>query len=135
MKPAFADTSYYLALMNSHDRFHRLACRWTSDFQGTTVTTAWVIAELANSMSRATNRPFFLSLLKDLQTDTRVTIVPSTEELFDRGLDLFAHRLDKDWSLTDCISFLVMKDHGMQDAAAFDQHFVQAGFNVIIPRE
>lgn len=68
MNAVFADTSYYLALVNSLDRFHPAACRWTSDFAGTSVTTAWVIAELANSMSRAVNRPFFLSLLHDLQT-------------------------------------------------------------------
>jgi hypothetical protein len=96
MKPVFADTSCYLALVNSLDRFHSAACRWTSDFVGASVTTAWVIAELANSMSQASNRPFFLSLLHDLQSDARVKIVPPTKELFDRGLDLYSHRLDKD---------------------------------------
>ena len=132
MKTVFADTSYYLALVNSLDRFHHAACRWTTDFAGASVTTAWVITELANSMCQTSNRPFFLSLLHDLQSDARVTIVPPTKELFDRGLDLYSHRPDKDWSLTDCISFLVMEDHGLQDAASLDHHFAQAGYNVLI---
>ena len=132
MKAVFADTSYYLALVNSLDRFHSATCRWTSSFVGTSVTTAWVVSELANAMSQACNRPFFLSLLHDLRTDGRVTIVPPTKELYDRGLDLYAHRLDKDWSLTDCISFLVMEDHRLQDVATLDRHFAQAGFNILI---
>ncbi|HEY4759968.1 MAG TPA: PIN domain-containing protein [Thermoguttaceae bacterium] len=134
MKAVFADTSYYLALINSLDQYHSAVCQWTSVFAGTSVTTAWVIAELANAMSQTGNRPFFLSLLRDLQTDARVTIVPPTKELFDRGLDLYSRRPDKDWSLTDCISFLVMEEHGLRDAATLDRHFAQAGFDVLIQR-
>jgi uncharacterized protein len=132
MSVVFADTSYYLALVNSNDRFHAAACRWTTDFAGTSVTTAWVIAEVANSMCHASNRPFFLSLLRDLRTDARVMVIPPTAELFNRGLDLYSRRLDKDWSLTDCISFLVMEDRRLRDAATLDHHFAQAGFNVLI---
>jgi predicted nucleic acid-binding protein len=135
MKAVFADTSYYLALVNSLDQHHAAACQWTSSFSGTSVTTAWVIAELANAMSQSANRPFFLSLLRDLQNDARVAIVPPTTEMFDRGLDLFSRRSDKDWSLTDCISFLVMQDRGLTDAASLDHHFSQAGFNIVIPGE
>lgn len=134
MKAVFAGTSYYLALINSLDQHHSTVCKWTSGFAGTSITTAWVIAELGNAMSQTDNRPFFLSLLRDLQTDARVTIVPPTKELFDRGLDLYSRRSDKDWSLTDCISFLVMEEHGLNEAATLDHHFVQAGFNVLIPR-
>jgi uncharacterized protein len=133
MKAVFADTSYYLALVNSLDQYHSVACRWTSTFSGTSVTTAWVITELANAMSHSENRPFFLSLLRDLENDARVTIVSPSKEMFDRGLDLFSSRPDKDWSLTDCISFLVMEERGLRDAATLDRHFSQAGFNVLIP--
>ena len=135
MKAVFADTSYYLALTNSLDQHHAAVCQWTSAFAGTSVTTAWVISELASAMSQSVNRPFFLSLLRDLQTDARVTIVPPSKELFDRGIDLFSQRTDKEWSLTDCISFLVMQDHGLKEAATLDHHFIQAGFNVLIPRQ
>ncbi len=135
MKAVFADTSYYLALINSTDQYHSAVCQWTSEFAGTSLTTAWVICELANAMSQSVNRPFFLSLIRDLQTDSRVKIVPPSEELFDRGLDIFSRRSDKDWSLTDCISFLVMEDYGLKEAATLDHHFIQAGFNVLIPRE
>jgi len=134
MRSVFADTSYYLALVNPQDQSHAAACRWTADFTGTSLTTAWVVAELANAMSQPANRPFFLSLLRDLQTDARVTIVPPTEELFRRGLDLYSRRPDKAWALTDCISFLVMEDYGLKEAATLDHHFTQAGFDILTPR-
>jgi uncharacterized protein len=92
-----------------------------------------LIAEVANAMSQAANRPFFLSLLRDLQGDGRVAVVPPTKETFDRGLDSYSRRLDKDWSLMDCISFVVMQDHGLTDVATLDRHFSQAGFNIVIP--
>jgi len=133
MKAVFTDTSYYLALVNPTDQYHSAACEWTSHFAETSVTTAWVIAELANAMSKAAYRPFFLSLLRDLQTDSRVMIIPASKDLFDRGLDLYARRVDKDWALTDCISFLVMEDHGLKNAASFDRHFTQAGFHIAVP--
>ena len=51
MKAVFADTSYYLALVKSLDQHHSAACQWTSNFSETSVTTAWVITELANAVS------------------------------------------------------------------------------------
>lgn len=133
MKAVFTDTSYYLALVNPADQHHASVCEWTSRFTETSVTTAWVIAELANGMSRMANRPFFLSLLRDLQNDKRVTIVPPDKDVFDAGLDLYSRRSDKDWSLTDCISFLVMDRFDLKDVATLDHHFSQAGFQVVLP--
>ena len=48
--------------------------------------------------------------------------------MFERGLDLFVNRPDKEWSLTDCISFVVMREHGLTEALTADHHFEQAGF-------
>lgn len=59
-----------------------------------------------------------------------VTIVSADQALFDRGVSLYNQRLDKMWSLTDCISFIIMQDHGLRDALTGDYHFEQAGFNV-----
>jgi predicted nucleic acid-binding protein len=50
------------------------------------------------------------------------------EKLFNEGWEYFRRHKDKDYSLTDCISFVVMKTLGMETAFAFDRHFVQAGF-------
>jgi predicted nucleic acid-binding protein len=61
-----------------------------------------------------------------------VAIVASSRELFRRGFDLYADRPDKEWSLTDCISFVVMTDRRITDALTGDHHFEQAGFVAIL---
>jgi len=52
--------------------------------------------------------------------------------VFHAGLDLYASRPDKEWSLTDCISFAVMQDLGLNDALTGDHHFTQAGFTILL---
>ena len=56
----------------------------------------------------------------------------ATSELFERGLALYNARPDKEWSLTDCISFVVMADEGLTDALTGDRHFEQAGFTALL---
>jgi uncharacterized protein len=132
MRAVFADTSYYLALLNKGDEYHAAAYKFTAGYDGAFVTTAWVLAELANALCRAANRPLFLSLLEDLQEDNRVTIVPSSKELFHQGIELYRKRIDKDWSLTDCISFVVMQEGALTDSLTADHHFKQAGFHALL---
>jgi hypothetical protein len=48
--------------------------------------------------------------------------------LFDARVALYGERMDKDWPLTDCISFVVMQREGITDALTGDRHFEQAGF-------
>jgi len=132
MKTVFADTSYYIALTNPNDEYAAAACECTRELGGELVTTAWVLTEVANHLRQAPNRPLLLSLVADLRSDRRVTIVPPTLELFDRGLRLYGERPDKDWSLTDCISFVVMHERGISEALTGDHHFEQAGFTVLL---
>ena len=70
--------------------------------------------------------------IESLRTDPLVRIIPPTRELFERGLALYADRSDKSWSLTDCISFVVMNDEGLSDVLTGDHHFEQAGFNLLL---
>lgn len=47
-------------------------------------------------------------------------------------MELFGKRPDKDWSLTDCISFVVMHDYGLADALTTEHYFEQAGVNALL---
>ena len=62
----------------------------------------------------------------------RNSILPATEELFERGIKLHRERPDKEWSLTDCISFVVMQDEQLIEALPADRHFEQAGFKPLL---
>ena len=132
MTRLFADTSYYLALLNRNDEFHSHALKLTPGLTAPMVTTGFVLTELVDAMSRAPWRPLAVEFVRDLCNDDRMDVIPASQDLFDRGLDLFAQRQDKDWSLTDCMSFVVMRERGIRDALTADRHFEQAGFNVLI---
>jgi hypothetical protein len=95
---------------------------------GRILTTDFVVVELGNFFSDSLDRKCFISLLNDLRTDRWTTVLPASRDLLERGVKLFSQRPDKDWSLTDCISFVVMQDHSIQEALTTDHHFEQAGF-------
>ena len=72
------------------------------------------------------------------EEEADVEIVPASRELFNRGCALFAQRPDKAWSLTDCLSFVTMQEHGLKNALTADQHFEQAGYRrlmAVLPRD
>jgi predicted nucleic acid-binding protein len=59
-------------------------------------------------------------------------IVPPETKLFDQGIEFYQCRPDKAWSLTDCLSFVVMTDLGISEALTGDHHFEQAGFRALL---
>jgi predicted nucleic acid-binding protein len=71
-------------------------------------------------------------LLFSLEADPSVEIIPLTDQLYFRALQLFQEREDKEWGLTDCISFVVMDDEGITEALTADGHFRQAGFHALL---
>jgi hypothetical protein len=132
MKVVFADSFHFLALLNNNERAHRRAIlehrrRWQR-----IVTTDCVILELGDALCHPRDREDFLALLESLGRDSRIKIVRLTPELLDRGIRRFRDRLDKGWSLTDCISFVVMEEEGIQDVLTGDKHFEQAAFNTLL---
>ena len=128
----FADTYYYLALLNEADEDHLRVVAWTAQFDGRIVTTDAVLTEVADGLSRGPGRGAAVRLIRDLLRDPAVTVVEVNRRLFERGLDLYENRPDKDWSLTDCISFVVMERERIDHALTADHHFQQAGFTPIL---
>jgi predicted nucleic acid-binding protein len=132
MSRVFADTFYFLALLNSSDQAHRRARAYTASFQGEMVTTAWVLTELADALWHPANRPRFLATLNYLRANAQAVITPPDPVLFEEGIQLFAACPDKEWSLTDCISFVVMQREAITEALTGDHHFEQAGFVALL---
>ena len=124
----FADTFYFFALLNPNDQAHRTAVSYSETFAGELVTTRLVLVEFADGFSSTQNRLLASNLIRSIQIDPEFTIVPLSDGLFERGLDLFTNRADKNWSLTDCLSFCVMEELGITQALTGDRPFAQAGF-------
>lgn len=131
MSAVFADTFFFLALLNERDGAHVRA--WQFDaIAAPLVTTAWVLTEVGDAFSAPENRPAFLRLLDTLRESPDAHIIGPTPELFERGVEMFRQRPDKEWSLTDCVSFVVMRDENIADALTGDHHFEQAGFHALL---
>ena len=99
---------------------------------GRLVTTDYILIEVADALSSPRDRPRFLALLDALAADPDATIIPADGDLFRRGIALFRARVDKDWPLTDCLSFVLMDDLGLTEALTGDRHFLQAGFRPLL---
>lgn len=132
MTPCFGDTFFFLALLVEGDEAHERAVQVVRDLKRDLYTTTWVLTEVGDGISAATTRGTFGPFLEFLRSHAKVVIVPTTDDLFDRGVDLYAKRPDKDWSLTDCISFVVMRERGIAEALTGDHHFEQAGFAALL---
>ena len=136
-RECFIDTGYFAAVVNHADQYHTRALEVGEELAASNarfVTTHAILLEIGNLLARAPLRPYALRVLDALAADDAVTVVSIDAALYARGLDLFRQRADKDWSLTDCLSFTVMAERRISDALAHDVHFEQAGFRALMRR-
>ncbi len=132
MKPVFADTSYYVALLSKADEWHQRAVEWSEKLLGRQVVTEYVLVELGSALSNVKDRSLFVAFARRLLADRETLFVPASNTLLRRGLEHYGGRPDKGWSLVDCISFVVMKQRRLTDALTADRHFEQAGFRALL---
>jgi predicted nucleic acid-binding protein len=128
----FVDTHYLLALVNSSDKYHVAAVQRSRGRVGRLLTTTWVLVEFADALSAVDTRERAARFLRGFQAESYVEVVPPTSQQFQHALDRYEQRPDKGWSLTDCISFLVMEERGIAEALTADHHFEQAGFRALL---
>lgn len=135
MTSCFLDTSYLIALEASDDQHHQAARRhWRKEVVASLpliITTSYVFDEVVTFFNSRGRHAKAVEIGQRLQTSAAVEIVHVTQELFNAGWLLFQERSDKRYSLTDCISFVVMERRQIENALAFDRHFEQAGFRLL----
>lgn len=135
MKTVFADTGYWIAILNPGDRLHQKARDITNSLTPLKIVTSEMIfTELLNAFSkqgimlrqatvRLTDRSFY---------NPDIEVISQTSELFRNALDLYNQRQDQAWSHTDCASFYIMQQKNIREALAYDKHFEQAGFRALL---
>ena len=131
MNEVFADTSYFVALLFPRDQYKNSALRASEIYREYhLVTTEMVLVELFAATSRQGQRirRMVVDYLSALRNDPKVTIIPQTSVQFEAAARYFAQRPDQRYSLTDCASFLVMEERGIERALTFDMDFRSAGF-------
>ncbi len=131
----FLDTSFSIALAISKDAFHAKAKQLSKHVASQNieiVTTVAILLEIGNSLSKARFRPHAVEVLNRLRSEPFVNVVEITDDLVNTAFALFQSRMDKNWSLVDCISFVVMENLNIESALTTDTHFVQAGFRALL---
>lgn len=134
MTPRFVDSHYLLALLNVRDQDHAAAVEQSQGAVSQLVTTTWILVEVADALSAVSSRTRAATFLRGFRSQPFVEVLAPTQQQFDDALILYEQRQDKDWSLTDCISFGVMTARGLADALTADHHFEQAGFRALLRR-
>jgi predicted nucleic acid-binding protein len=135
MRILFADTGYWVALINPRDDLHKKAQKLSKDIQPAhIVTTEMVLVEVLNDFSDRGEffRKAAVNLIEKLYQHPNTTIIPQTSVQFQSALTLYKQRPDKEWSQTDCVSFKIMEEQAIVEALAYDRHFVQAGYQALM---
>src|SRR5947209_1862115 len=128
---AFLDTHYLLALLIADHAWHsRAIVASTSLSEG--VTTEAVLVAVPDALCGRSHRQLACEVIEELRSDAAIEIVSVDSLLFAAGFERYRSRADKDWSLTDCLSFVVMERHRISDALTADRHFEQAGFRALL---
>jgi hypothetical protein len=135
-RKVFVDTAAWLALVNKSDAAHQKA-RTVRDallkVHIQFVVTNYVMVEIANALCKVPQRETAVKLINSIEMTKNIEIVEIDKEIYKEAWQVYSTYLDKDWSLTDCMSFVVMREKGITEAFTTDKHFEQAGFN-ILPR-
>ncbi len=131
--PYFAGTAFFIALLDRRDGLHARSIAWINHVQEPIATTEYVLCETLNSFSQSRLRQAAAAFMSSLRSDKHLFRVFAVDsKLFNRGCDLYRDRLDKEWSLTDCISFVLMQETNIRQALTHDHHFEQAGFRALL---
>ena len=127
----FLDTGLVIALINERDQYHQQALDLADIYeQYLLVIIDAVFLEIANALTRNYKQEA-IQIIEELTSSENVEVVRLTPEFFERAFDLCKKCQDKSWGLVDCLLFIVMQDKNINFALSFDQHFIQAGFQLL----
>ncbi len=131
----FLDAAYAIALSVTKDSYHNRAVLLADELESAKtrlITTHAVMLEIGNALSKLKYRYAAVKLLQSLEEDPNVIVLPLSESLYTEAFRLYCERPDKEWGLTDCVSFTVMRKHKIAEALTTDEHFRQAGFRALL---
>ena len=135
MNKVFVDTSFLIALLNSQDADHTVALVLQAELASQPVdklTSEYILLELGDGLSKLRYRNLAVQTVELLKQDSTFHIIPASNEIWKNAWSLFTSYQDKEWSLTDCTSFVLMRQFNLNSALTADKHFQQAGFRALL---
>ncbi len=133
IKQLFLDTAFIQAILNSNDQYHSQTIAllpYLKKAQKVWLTQA-ILMEVGNALS-AINRQKAVNFIRQCYQTENMVVVNVDDTLFTKAINLYDSYSDKTWGLIDCISFVVMREKGVNIALTSDKHFIQAGFRALL---
>ncbi|MBC7798529.1 MAG: type II toxin-antitoxin system VapC family toxin [Pyrinomonadaceae bacterium] len=128
----FVDTAYVVALVNVKDENHEKAMELLDFYENSLlIISDAVLLEVGNALARNFKQKA-VEIIEGFVTSDEAEVVRLDEYLFEKAFELYKSRVDKNWGLADCVSFVVMTENKVSDALTCDKHFVQAGFRALM---
>ncbi|MBI5186819.1 MAG: type II toxin-antitoxin system VapC family toxin [Nitrospinae bacterium] len=134
-KAVFVDTAAWLALINKSDTLHKTAKKIRNSLLNQNakfIITDYIIVEIANSLNRIPARESAIHLINSIMASRNIEVVVVDKEVFREAWELYSSRTDKEWSMTDCTTFVIMNRRQITEAFTSDRHFEQAGFTILL---
>ncbi len=131
----FVDTAALVAQINKRDNLHIQAVSINQQLvlKGKKlVTSMCVIDETVTELTGRVPHPNIVGYIEDIFSSQIFVALHVTKHHEKTAWNLYKERQDKLWGFTDCISFVIMKEHGITEAFTSDHHFVQAGFTKLL---
>ena len=135
MPEIFADSFYWIALANPADAWHEAATKFSQTSPNASLlTTDEVLSEFLNYFSAAgeRKRDVVARMFEETMNHQQILVLPQTRDSFLRGFRLYKDRVDKAYSLTDCISMTTMRQRNITQVLTHDHHFAQEGFLLLL---
>lgn len=136
MEWIFLDASGIVALLNKSDQLHIQANAVYQRFRASWyrfLTTDIVLMEVGNVLSQPAFKRAVNVYIETLRQSRKSSVIYTNEVDFTAGLQRYGKYADKDWGLSDCVSFEVMRQYSCTQVFTNDHHFTQAGFAILLP--
>ncbi len=139
MRQVFVDTHGWAEFLNDRAEHHneaKLAFEFHTRSGATLVTSNYILSEMVALLTLSRfqiGRHRLIELLTSVRRLRNLQTIHVGPELDELAWMLFFGRPDKEWSLVDCSSFVIMEQRGIRDVLTSDHHFKQSGFNCLLP--
>lgn len=132
MKTIFADTSFLVAYYNIKDENHLVARRFIQNNHKTIyVITDYIFDEFLTVLLSRRNKSLSIEAGAKILADKNIRRLRINDEIFQKTWEIYRIFKDKQWSFTDCSSYVLMKNLSINEGLSFDEHFSQFGFTTL----
>jgi uncharacterized protein len=135
MNRYFADTQFFVALINPRDQWHKRALEVESNLiEPFYITTEGILTEVLTFFCEYGEKARLKAVeaIELILSEASTEVITITHQLFIEGVELYKQRPDKGYSLTDCISMNICREGGISEILTHDHHFTQEGFTVLM---